>query len=119
MERPTDGAGIQALGRFSRPDVPVSLGPNALAVLQKRYLLKDEHGRPAETPEELLWRVAVHVALAERLHGADEGRVQETAGRFYRMMAALDFLPNSPAPIDTGPRLRQYFASFVLPVAAA
>jgi ribonucleoside-diphosphate reductase alpha chain len=97
----------------------VSLGPNALAVLQKRYLLKDEHGRPAESPEEMLWRVAVHVALAERLHGADDARVQECAGRFYRMMAALDFLPNSPALMNAGRRLGQYFACFVLPIADA
>ena len=49
MERSLDGGGIHVLGRFIRPDVPVSLGPNALAVLEKRYLLKDEHGRPAES----------------------------------------------------------------------
>jgi ribonucleoside-diphosphate reductase alpha chain len=119
MERNPDGGGIQALGRFTRPDVPVSLGPNARAVLEKRYLLKDEHGRPAETSEEMLWRVAVHVALAERLHGADEARVQETASRFYRMMTALDFLPNSPTLMNAGRRLGQYFACFVLPVADA
>jgi len=117
MERPLDGGGIHALGRFIRPDLPVSLRPNARAVLEKRYLLKDEHGRPAETVEEMLWRVAVHVALAERLQGADEARLQETAGRFYRMMAALDFLPNSPALMNAGRRLGQYFACFVLPVA--
>ncbi len=119
MERSPDGGGIHAPGRFVRPDVPVSLGPNALAVLQKRYLLKDEHGRPAESPEEMLWRVAVHVALAERLYGADDARIQDSAGRFYRMMAALDFLPNSPALMNAGRRLGQYFACFVLPVADA
>jgi ribonucleoside-diphosphate reductase alpha chain len=117
MERQVDGGGINALGRFIRPDVPVSLSPNALAVLQKRYLLQDEHGRPAETAEEMLWRVALHVALAERLHGGDDARVQETAARFYRMMAALDFLPNSPSLMNAGRRLGQYFACFVLPVA--
>jgi ribonucleoside-diphosphate reductase alpha chain len=117
MERQVDGGGINALGRYIRPDVPVSLSPNALAVLRKRYLLQDEQGRPAETAEEMLWRVALHVALAERLHGADDARVQETAGRFYRMMAALDFLPNSPSLMNAGRRLGQYFACFVLPVA--
>jgi len=117
MERPLDGGGLRALGRFTRPDVPVSLSPNALAVLQKRYLLKDEHGRAAETPEELLWRVALHVALAERSDGADDSHLQETAARFYRMMAALEFLPNSPTLMNAGRRLGQYFACFVLPVA--
>jgi len=119
MERPAEGGGTRALGRFTRPDVPVSLSPNALAVLQKRYLLKDDHGRAAETPEDLLWRVALHVALAERDQGADEGRVQEAASRFYRMMAALEFLPNSPTLMNAGRRLGQYFACFVLPVADA
>jgi ribonucleoside-diphosphate reductase alpha chain len=97
----------------------VSLSSNALAVLQKRYLLKDDHGRAAETPEDLLWRVALHVALAERDRGADEARVQEAASRFYRMMAALEFLPNSPTLMNAGRRLGQYFACFVLPVADA
>ncbi|HLY73333.1 MAG TPA: adenosylcobalamin-dependent ribonucleoside-diphosphate reductase, partial [Planctomycetota bacterium] len=118
-ERPVDGGGVRAAGRYLRPDVPVSLSPNALAVLQKRYLLKDEHGRAAETPEELLWRVAFHVALAEQGYGADEARLQETAARFYRMMAALEFLPNSPTLMNAGRRLGQYFACFVLPVADA
>jgi len=119
MERQVDGGGIRALGRFTRPDLPVPLTPNALAILRKRYLLKDEHGNPAETPEELLWRVALHVAVAERVHGADDARVQETASRFYRMMAALDFLPNSPTLMNAGRRLGQYFACFVLPIADA
>ncbi|MBI3855417.1 MAG: adenosylcobalamin-dependent ribonucleoside-diphosphate reductase [Planctomycetes bacterium] len=119
MERHLDGGGIHALGRFIRPDLPVSLGPNARAVLEKRYLLKDEHGRPSESAEEMLWRVALHVALGERIHGADDARLQETAGRFYRMMAALDFLPNSPSLMNAGRRLGQYFACFVLPVADA
>jgi ribonucleoside-diphosphate reductase alpha chain len=119
MERHLDGGGINALGQFTRPDLPVSLGPNALAVLQKRYLLKDERGRAAESPEDMLWRVAVHVALAERIYGADDVRLQEIAGRFYRMMASLDFLPNSPALMNAGRRLGQYFACFVLPVADA
>lgn len=119
MERSRDGGGINALGRFVRPDVPVTLTPNARSVLEKRYLLKDEHGRTAETAEEMLWRVAIHVALAERLYGAGEARVQETAIRFYRMMAALDFLPNSPSLMNAGRRLGQYFACFVLPVADA
>jgi len=118
-ERRPDGGSLQSLGRFTRPDVPVSFTPNALAVLRKRYLLKDEHGRPAETPEELLWRVAVHVALGARRYGADEARLQETASRYYRMMAALDFLPNSPTLMNAGRRLGQYFACFVLPVADA
>ena len=107
----------QALSRHPRPAVGVRLSPNALRVLEKRYLLRDDCGRPAETPEELLWRVARHVALAERLGGADERRIAETAEAFYRSMAALEFLPNSPALMNAGRSLGQCFACFVLPVA--
>lgn len=35
-----------------------SLSPNALTVLEKRYLKKDKTGRVVETPEEVFWRVA-------------------------------------------------------------
>lgn len=117
MERQLDGGGPSALGRFTCPELPVSLSQNALTVLEKRYLLRDEQGRPMETPEQMLWRVALHTALAERNYQADDDRIQEIASRFYRMLAALDFLPNSPTLMNAGRRLGQYFACFVLPIA--
>jgi ribonucleoside-diphosphate reductase alpha chain len=115
----TDPAIVQALARHPRPALGVRLSPTALRVLEKRYLLRDDRGRPAESPEELLWRVARHVALSERLYGADERRAVEAAEAFYRAMAALEFLPNSPALMNAGRPLGQCFACFVLPVADA
>src|SRR5512133_2816212 len=47
------------LGRVS------PLGPSALAVLARRYLLRGDDGQPIETPEALFRRVAQAVALAE------------------------------------------------------
>jgi hypothetical protein len=38
--------------------VEVELSPNALTVLEKRYLKKDKNGQVIETPEEMFWRVA-------------------------------------------------------------
>lgn len=52
--------------------------PNAIIVLEKRYLL------PGETPRDMLWRVA---------DGNEE---------YYEMMANLDFLPNSPTLFNAG-----------------
>src|SRR5439155_9759752 len=72
------------------------LSENALRVLRKRYLKKDDKGRVIETPKELFARVAWNLAEAERNYGATEAQVEETARRFYRMVANLDFLPNSP-----------------------
>src|SRR6266487_3280182 len=92
------------------------LTENALRVLQKRYLKKDEKGRVTETPRELFARVAWNLAQAERLYGADDAKVGETAKGFYRLMANLDFLPNSPTLMNAGLELQLLSACFVLPV---
>lgn len=92
------------------------LSENALRVLQKRYLKKDDKGHVIETPRELFARVAWNLAQAERRYGADEDRVEETARRFFRMIANLDFLPNSPTLMNAGLELQQLSACFVLPV---
>ena len=119
MERRSEGGTSRILERLVRPALGVRLSENAHAVLEKRYLSRDDHGRVAETPEELLWRVAAHVALAERNYGADEKAIGLTAEKFYRALAALEFLPNSPTLMNAGRRLGQCFACFVLPVADA
>src|SRR3989449_6026840 len=89
---------------------------NALRVLQKRYLKKDDKGRVIETPKELFARVAWNLAQAERNYGASEAQVEETARRFYRIIANLEFLPNSPTLMNAGLDLQQLSACFVLPV---
>ena len=48
------------------------LSDNALTVLERRYLEKDEQGNPTETPDEMFRRVACAVARAERKHGASQ-----------------------------------------------
>ncbi len=92
------------------------ISPNALRVLQKRYLAKDEHGKVVETPEGLFRRVAHNLAQAESLYGAQPEEVQATEERFYRLMSRLDFLPNSPTLMNAGRPLQQLAACFVLPV---
>ena len=34
-----------------------SFSPNAVTVLEKRYLIKNDSGEPIETPTEMVWRV--------------------------------------------------------------
>lgn len=94
----------------------VELSPNAITVLEKRYLLKDETGRPAEKAEDLFARVASTIAAPDAKYGASAGAVDELAGAFYEVMAKRQFMPNSPTLMNAGRPLGQLSACFVLPV---
>jgi ribonucleoside-diphosphate reductase alpha chain len=94
----------------------LSLSPNALKVLKKRYLKKNEEGRVVETPEELFRRVAKAVASADSKYGKSGADVQNIEEEFYEMLTSLEFLPNSPTLMNAGRRLGQLSACFVLPV---
>lgn len=93
----------------------LKLPVNAVEVLRRRYLLKDEDRRIVETPSELFRRVAHHVAQAEANYGSDS-HVQEVEDAFYRMMRNREFLPNSPTLMNAGTPLGQLSACFVIPV---
>ena len=92
------------------------LSKNAVTVLEKRYLLKDQQGKLAETPEGLFNRVARALAEPERLYGGTDADVEATAQKFYDLTYNLDFLPNSPTLANAGTRTGQLSACFVLPV---
>jgi ribonucleoside-diphosphate reductase alpha chain len=98
------------------PTGPVSLSSNARTVLEKRYLVKNEKGKPVEQPEDLFWRVATVVAEADRRYGSTEPQVQKVAEEFYSLMTQRRFEPNSPTLMNAGRPLGQLSACFVLPV---
>ena len=88
---------------------------NAMEVLKKRYLIKDDGRNVVETPGELFRRVARHVAGAEnRFRSAVSAT--EAEENFYDLMRELAFLPNSPTLMNAGTSLGQLSACFVLPV---
>ncbi len=93
----------------------LNLSDNAVKVLERRYLKKEESGKLLESPSQMFQRVARHIAKAELNYDpeADVAAVQET---FFALMAEQKFLPNSPTLMNAGRRLGQLAACFVLPV---
>ena len=91
------------------------LSKNALRVLEKRYLARDEQGKTTEDAEGLFRRVARAIAEAEREFDP-EADTEALAEAFYGRMTRLEFLPNSPTLMNAGRPLGQLSACFVLPI---
>lgn len=88
---------------------------NALRVLERRYLKKDDEGQVIETAEDMFRRAAQNIASAELLYDP-KADVQAREEEFYQAMANLEFLPNSPTLMNAGRELQQLSACFVLPI---
>ncbi len=97
------------------PRTSLNLSSNALVVLARRYLRKDDEGRVMETPEEMFRRVASTIATADKAYdpSADTEALEET---FYELITSLKFMPNSPTLMNAGRELGQLSACFVLPI---
>ncbi len=90
-----------------------NLTDNARQVLMKRYVRRGDDGKPAETAEEMFWRVAYHVAKVEEQWEHD---VQKRTVEYYHLLSSKKFFPNSPTFTGAGTPLGQLAACFVLPI---
>ncbi len=96
-------------------DLPaVELTENARQVLVRRYVRRNDDGTPAESVEEMFWRVAYNIARVETTWGSDD--VSTRAREFYSLLTTKKFFPNSPTFTGAGTPLGQLAACFVLPI---
>jgi len=110
--------GTKPKGVLPTPPIPadlpaVQLTGNARQVLTKRYVRRGEDGNPAETVEEMFWRVAYHIARVEEEQGED---TEALTRAYYRLLTSRSFFPNSPTFTGAGTPLGQLAACFVLPI---
>lgn len=88
------------------------LGVNAQKVIAKRYSLRNEVGEPIEQWDDIVRRVAGHVARAE----IDTVKKNEFYNAIAAAMLAREFIPNTPCLVNAGKPKGQLAACFVLDV---
>ena len=91
------------------------ISKNALTVLEKRYLGKDENGNVLESVEDMFRRVSDTIAAVDANYDTSTN-TRAQSDEFYELMTDLKFLPNSPTLMNAGRALGQLSACFVLPV---
>jgi len=93
---------------------PIDISENGLSILEKRYLLRDDSLKVAETVPQMYWRVASFVA-SHAVDG-DDSAIMDKAVKYYKMISSLRFSPNSPTFTGAGTPLGQLAACFVLAI---
>lgn len=111
----SEGYNYDRIGNTDYAEEPLNLSDNAMKVLERRYLKKDQDGNVVETPNDLFLRVAKSIAIADLIYDSNAD-VEGLAKDFYEMMTKFEFLPNSPTLMNAGRELGQLSACFVLPV---
>ncbi|MBM4436870.1 MAG: adenosylcobalamin-dependent ribonucleoside-diphosphate reductase [Actinobacteria bacterium] len=95
------------------------MSENALAVLRKRYFLKDRVDHPTEDVDAFFQRVVGGVVKVERERGwVDGDAYRQICDDAYGLLRGLRFVPNSPCLMNSGKPegYAQMAACFVLPI---
>src|SRR5436309_15669802 len=87
---------MTASTRKGMPD----LTPNAITVLERRYLVKDDHGAPVEGPEDLFWRGGRPRSAADVPVGAVGGAGGGLGGAFLWPVATRVLGPYAANPLS-------------------
>src|SRR2546426_2114395 len=81
----------------------LDLTPNAITVLERRYLVKDDHGAPVEGPEDLFWRVARPPAPPPPRGGGGGGGGGGAGGGAFSLVGAPPRVAGAPPPPNPRP----------------
>ncbi|KKW17386.1 MAG: Ribonucleoside-diphosphate reductase [Candidatus Magasanikbacteria bacterium GW2011_GWA2_50_22] len=66
---------------------------NAIRVIEKRYLVRNEQGEIIETPKGMFRRIAKALAEVEIRYGATEEQVKYWEEEFYSLLSRFEFTP--------------------------
>jgi ribonucleoside-diphosphate reductase alpha chain len=92
------------------------LNKNAATIMVNRYSLRDEEGRPVESPAEIMMRTSRVVAEAENNYRSGGSTAMEVREKFFEMLYEMRFVPNGRTMANAGTKYGQLANCFVLPV---
>src|SRR3989344_7264210 len=92
-----------------------SFSENALKMMRKRYLVKDEKGNQ-EMPADMFFRVARTLAEMEGNFGRDKRFIDKTTKEFFDVLANKEFTPAGRSMTNIGAETAVVANCIVLPV---
>lgn len=89
---------------------------NALKMMRKRYLLRDEEGKILENPAQMLHRIAHALAEAEKQYGKNQYEIEQIEKDFFYIMANKEFTPAGRTITNAGAPSAVVANCIVLPI---
>lgn len=96
-------------------EINASFSENALKMMRKRYLVKDERGNQ-ETPAEMFHRIAAATAGVEAKYGTSKRELLKIEKDFFDVMTRKEFTPAGRTITNAGGETRVVANCIVLPV---
>ena len=89
---------------------------NALKVMRKRYLLRDEEGTLLENPYQMLHRIAHAMADVEKQYGKNQFEIEQIEKDFFYIIANKQFTPAGRTITNAGAPSAVVANCIVLPI---
>jgi ribonucleoside-diphosphate reductase alpha chain len=93
-----------------------SFSENALKMMKKRYLLRDESGTILENPAQMLHRIAHALADVEKMYGKNSFTIEQIERDFFYIMANKEFTPAGRTITNAGAPTPVVANCIVLPI---